>query len=246
MKVVGNKTASRFPRRLITALADEVAKTVVQRLPRLIPRRTKRKINSKKKFLEKSFFLDTSAIIDSRIFDVINLGVIGGAFVILDSILLELKHVADSQDSVKRLRGRKGLELLEKLKKTKGVKVHVISDNEEKMEVDERLIRTAKMYKGRIITCDYNLEKKAVINGVLAINVNTLANTLKVTAVPGEALHINILHKGKDATQGVGYLDDGTMIVVENASSDLGKAIDVIVSRIIQTTAGRILFAKKI
>ncbi|MEK7534468.1 MAG: TRAM domain-containing protein [Patescibacteria group bacterium] len=246
MKEVKSKTASRFPRRLIKALADEVAKTVVQRLPRLIPRRTKRKINYKKKSLENSFFLDTSAIIDARIFDVILLGVVRGAFVILDSILLELKHVADSQDSVKRLRGRKGLELLEKLKKTKGVKVHVISDTHEKVEVDERLIRTAKMYKGRIITCDYNLEKKAAINGVLAINVNTLANALKVTAVPGEALHIKILHKGKDSSQGVGYLDDGTMIVVENASLDLGKEVDVIVSRVIQTTAGRILFAKKI
>lgn len=245
--MVNNKTVSRFPRRLIRVLADEVAKTVVQRLPRLMPRRKKRKnFNSKKKFLEKSFFLDTSAIIDSRIFDVINLGLAREAFVILDSILLELKHIADSQDSVKRLRGRKGLEMLEKLKKTKGVKVHLISDGDEKIEVDEKLIRVAKMYKGRIITCDYNLEKKAAISGVLAININTLANVLKVNAVPGEALHITILHIGKDATQGVGYLDDGTMIVVENASSDMGHATDVMVSRVIQTAAGRILFAKKI
>ena len=242
-----NKTVSRFPPRLVRAIADEVAKTVVQRLPRLIPRRKKRKnANSKKKFLEKSFFLDTSAIIDSRIFDIINMGLVKESFVILDSILLELKHIADSQDSVKRLRGRKGLEMLEKLKKTKAFKVHVLSDNEEKIEVDEKLIRVAKMYKGRIITCDYNLEKKAAISNVLAININTLANALKVTAVPGEGLHIKILHRGKDVTQGVGYLDDGTMLVIENASSDLGKDVDVVVSRVIQTTAGRILFAKKI
>lgn len=242
-----NKTASRFPRRLIKAMADEIAKTVVQRLPRLIPRRSKRKnSNSRKKFLEKSFFLDTSAIIDARIFDVIALGIVTGTFVILDSILLELKHVADSQDSVKRLRGRKGLELLEKLKKTKGIKVHVVSDEDENVEVDEKLIRVAKVYKGRIITCDYSLEKKAAISNVLAININTLANTLKVRAVPGEAVHMKILHIGKDVTQGVGYLDDGTMIVVESASNDLGKAVDVMVSRVIQTTAGRILFARKI
>lgn len=246
-KTVETSKVSRFPPRLIKVLADEVAKTVVQRLPRLIPRRIKNKnSDSKKKFLEKSFFLDTSAIIDGRIFDVIALGFVTGSFVILDSILLELKHVADSQDSVKRLRGRKGLELLEKLKKTKGVKLHILIGSDEEIEVDEKLIRTAKMYKGRIVTCDYNLEKKAAISGLLAININTLANSLKVKAVPGEALNINILHKGKEVTQGVGYLDDGTMIVVENASSDLGKAIDVIVSRIIQTTAGRILFAKKI
>lgn len=245
--MVKTKTVSRFPPKLIRVLADEVARTVVQRLPRLIPRRAKRKnANAKKKSLGNAFFLDTSAIIDSRIFDVINLRLVIGAFVILDSILLELKHVADSQDSVKRLRGRKGLELLEKLKKTKGVKVHILTDSDEKIEVDEKLIRTAKMYKGRIITCDYNLEKKAAISGVLAININTLANALKVIAVPGEAIHIKILHKGKDATQGVGYLDDGTMLVVENANEDLGKTVDVVVSRVIQTTAGRILFAKKI
>src|SRR3989344_4149460 len=113
-------------------------------------------------------------------------------------------------------------------------------------EVNEKFHLAAKSNKGRIITCDYNLEKKATISGVLAINVNTLANHLKITAVPGEALHISILHKGKEATQGVGYLDDGTMLVVENASEDLGHTVDVVVSRVIQTTAGRILFAKKI
>lgn len=236
-----------FPPTLIALLADEVAKTVVKRLPRLIPR-PKRKTGSqfKKKKIENAIFLDTSAIIDGRIFDVIALGVFSGVFVVLESILLELKHIADSKDLVKRVRGRKGLEFLERLKKARGVKVIVLPDLNAQGEVDERLIQTAGFTKGRIITCDYNLEKKAVISGVKTINVNTLANTLKVTAVPGESLHIKILHKGKDITQGVGYLDDGTMLVVENASMDLGKEINVIVSRVIQTTAGRILFAKKI
>lgn len=246
IKKVEKRRSAAFPPRLIKAMADEIAKTVVKRLPRLIPHRRQKNHNSKKKSIENAIFLDTSAIIDGRIFDVINLGLITGVFVILESILLELKHIADSKDLVKRVRGRKGLELLERLKKSKGIKVKVLPDNGEKVEVDERLIIMAKMYKGRIITCDYNLEKKATISGVKSINVNTLANMLKVTAVPGESLHINILHIGKDATQGVGYLDDGTMIVVENASIDLGKAVDVIVSRVIQTTAGRILFAKKI
>jgi len=237
---------SRFPPRLIKAMADEVAKTVVKRLPRLIRRNRRKNSSSQKKLLEKAFFLDTSAIIDSRIFDVINLGIISGVFVVLESVLLELKHIADSQDSVKRLRGRKGLDLLEKLKKTKGVKLHILQDEEEKKEVDERLINYAKKHKGKIITCDYNLEKKAKISGTLAININSVANVLKVTAVPGEALHIKILHVGKEASQGVGYLDDGTMLVVENASDDISKSVDVMVSRVIQTTAGRILFAKKI
>ncbi len=238
-----------FSPRVIGIIADEVAKTVVRRLPH--PTRSKKRKKAKK--VENAIFLDTSAIIDGRIFDVIHIGLLKGTFVILESILLELKHIADSQDIVKRERGRKGLGLLEKLKKEKGIKVDFISGEKEKSmeldkirEVDEKLIKAAKLNKGRIITCDYNLEKKASISGVTAINVNTLANVLKVTAVPGESLHIKILHVGKDQSQGVGYLDDGTMIVVENASMDVAKEKDVIVSRVIQTTAGRILFAKKI
>lgn len=237
-----------FSPRVIGIIADEVAKTVVRRLPR--PRRRQKKTSKK---IENAIFMDTSAIIDGRIFDVIHLGLLKSTtFVILESILLELKHIADSQDIVKRERGRKGLALLEKLRKEKGIKVSHVSEDEEKTlgldkikEVDERLIAASKHNKARIVTCDYNLEKKASISGVTAINVNTLANVLKIIAVPGESLHIRILHVGKDNTQGVGYLDDGTMIVVENASYDVGKAVDVIVSRVIQTTAGRILFAKK-
>lgn len=235
-----------FPPRLIKAMADEVAKTVVERLPRLIRRNRRKSQGLQKKLLKNAFFLDTSAIVDGRIFDVINIGLISGVFVVLESVLLELKHIADSQDSVKRLRGRKGLDLLEKLKKTKSVKLHTLEDRQEKKEVDERLLSHAKGHKGKIITCDYNLEKKAAISGILAINMNSVANALKVTAVPGEALYIKILHVGKDASQGVGYLDDGTMVVVEKASNYLDRSVDVMVSRVIQTPAGRILFARKI
>ncbi len=231
------------------ALADEVAKTVVSRLPHIpaIPRRSSSSKKAKK--IENSVFLDTSAIIDGRVFDVIKMGVITGNIAIPESILLELKHIADSQDMVKRERGKKGLAYLDDLKKSKSIKVIHIPDknnDEGTKEVDEKLIEITKEYKGRLITCDYNLEKKASISGIIAININTLANYLKIRAVPGEALHIKVLHKGKDVTQGVGYLDDGTMIVVENASDDIGKDLDVIVSRVIQTAAGKILFSKKI
>jgi len=247
-KEIKEKT-QRFPKGFVSSLADEVAKTLAK-MPRF--KSSNKKSNFKKKIrglAEKNpIFLDTSAIIDSRIFDVIALGVFTGTFVVLESILLELKHIADSQDMVKRVRGRKGLDLLEKLKKGKRNKFMILQDMQDSKnkEVDEKLIMASKNHKGRIITCDYNLEKKAIISGVLAINVNTLANYLKITAVPGEALHIGILHKGKEVTQGVGYLDDGTMLVVESASEDLGRTVDVVVSRVIQTTAGRILFAKKI
>ena len=249
MKKIKEKNDSKLPqRRFVSVIAEEVAKTLAKRLPDLILHPTRRDQSSRKKKLENPIFLDTSAIIDGRIFDIVNLGVFTGTFVVLDSILLELKHIADSQDMVKRVRGRKGLDLLEKLKKRRKNKVIVLPDNGDfkGKEVDEKLIASAKSNKGRIITCDYNLEKKATISGVLTINVNTMANFLKITAVPGEALHIAILHRGKEISQGVGYLDDGTMLVVENASEDLGRTVDVVVSRVIQTTAGRILFAKKI
>lgn len=238
-----------FPQNFIGAIADEVAKTVVDRLPHIM--NPKKKTSGKKsKKLENAIFLDTSAIIDGRIFDVIALGFLADIFAIPQSILAELKHIADSQDMVKKERGRRGLELLEKLKKTKGVKFYVIPDEivmeGKRKDVDEMLIRMAKSHKGRVITCDYNLEKKATIEGIRVVNVNALANVLKVTAVPGESLHIKVLHLGKEATQGVGYLDDGTMIVVEQGSTDIDKMVDVVISRVIQTTAGRILFAKKI
>jgi len=240
-----------FSPRFVGLLADEVAKTVSRRL--LLRRPNGKKKKNHNHVLEGAIFLDTSAIIDGRIFDVINLGLLIGTIAVLESILLELKHIADSKDLVKRERGRKGLELLEKVKKVKGIKFIAVSQEKEQImgldklkEVDEKLIQAAKMNKGRLITCDYNLEKKGSIGGVAAININTLANLLKIIAVPGETLHIQIQHKGKDLTQGVGYLDDGTMIVVENAAQELGRELDVVVSRVIQTSAGRILFSKKL
>lgn len=252
-------TLANLPPKLVGALAEEVAKTLMQRLPSVIPGPSKNQKKSSKpkksKKIENAIFLDTSAIIDGRIFDVINLGLLNGVIVIPDSILMELKHLADSQDMVKRERGRKGLDYLDALKKNKKMKLIVHPEDGEKglegknkkpLEVDEKLIRIAKNHKGKVITCDYNLEKKAVIDNVQAINVNALANSLKVIAVPGEALHIKVLHPGKDVSQGVGYLEDGTMIVVEEGSDAVGKMADVVVSRVIQTATGRILFAKKI
>jgi uncharacterized protein YacL len=246
--------ATRLPPNLVGAIADEVAKTLMERIPSMVvPRRRRIKKKAKKaKEIENAYFLDTSAIIDGRIFDIVTLKFLNGVIVIPESILLELKHIADSQDMVKRGRGRSGLEDLEKLKKEKKMKIVVLPPDQEKVvadtvkEVDEKLMKLAKTYKGKIITCDYNLEKKASIAGINVININALANALKVVAVPGEALHIKLQHVGKDMTQGVGYLDDGTMIVVERGRDDVGNSIDVVVSRVIQTATGRILFAKKI
>lgn len=245
------KRAPVFNPNLIGAIADEVSKTLMSRLPTMLtkPRRKKAVVKKPKK-IENGIFLDTSAIIDGRIFDIIDLGLLTGVAVILASILAELKRLADSQDTVKRERGRKGLEALEKLRKSKKLHVQILSEEDEKRfsgdAVDDKLTKMAKLHKGKIITCDYNLEKKATIDNVTAININALANSLKVIAVPGDSLHVSISHVGKDPTQGVGYLDDGTMIVVEAGSMFVHKTLDVVVSRVIQTSSGKILFAKKI
>lgn len=242
------------PQNFVGNLADEIAKTLVKRLPNMFPKgspKTKKKKtdDKKKKEAEGAVFLDTSAIIDGRIFDVIELGLLNGYVVVLESILLELKHIADSQDMVRRERGQRGLKELEMIKKIKHIKLVHLPENDKAQklkEVDEKLLSMTKFYKGRLITCDYNLEKKASVSGVTSVNVHELANRLKVIAVPGESLHLKVQHIGKDPTQGVGYLDDGTMVVVEQGSLDLDNFLNVVVSRVIQTSSGRILFAKKI
>lgn len=249
--LTANAKTTAMPQNFAMNLADEIAKTLAARFPgrwQKKPDKKKKKTKNKKE-AERAVFLDTSAIIDGRIFDVIDTGILNGFVIVPEFILLELKHIADSQDMVKRERGQRGLERLEKVKKSKYVKLLTIPGNEKTdkvKEVDEKLLTMTKMYKGRLITCDFNLEKKASVSGVVAINVHNLANKLKVIAVPGESLHVKIQHIGKDPTQGVGYLDDGTMIVVEQGSIYLDHFVNVVVSRVIQTASGRMLFAKKI
>ena len=247
----GVKTTA-VPQNFVGNLADEIAKTLAARFPgrwQRNPKKKKKKPSKKRKEAERAVFLDTSAIIDGRVFDVIDTGILNGFVIVPEFILLELKHIADSQDMVKRERGQRGLERLEKVKKSKYVKLITLAGNEttdKQKEVDEKLLTITKMYKGRLITCDFNLEKKASVSGVVAVNIHHLANKLKITAVPGESLHVKIQHIGKDPTQGVGYLDDGTMIVVERGSDSLDHFLNVVVSRVIQTSSGRMLFAKKI
>lgn len=251
--VAAAKNNSSTQPNFVGNLADEIAKTLVKRLPNMFPKGKpkpkKKKNDKKKKEAEGALFLDTSAIIDGRIFDVIELGLLSGYVAVLESVLLELKHIADSQDMVKRERGQRGLKELEMIKKIRHIKLIHLPDSEKAQklkEVDEKLLEMTKHYRGRLVTCDYNLEKKASVSSVTAVNVHELANRLKVIAVPGESLHLKVQHIGKDPSQGVGYLDDGTMVVVEQGSNDLEHFMNVVVSRVIQTSSGRILFAKKI
>lgn len=225
-----------LPQRVVSQIAEEVGNIVAKQL--------KRGENKEEKKFENPLFLDTSAIIDARVFELIRLGVFTGTFVVVDGVLDELKHIADSKDEVKKERGRKGLTLLGKLRKDRGIKFETYDDSSIKKAVDERIIEAAKKTKGKIITCDFNLSKKAQISNVTAIDMYEMANVLKTTALPGEAFFVKVVQKGKGEKQGVGYLPDGTMIVVEEGEELLGETVKVLVSRVIQTDVGRIFFGK--
>ena len=199
----------------------------------------------KKRRGSQSKVLDTSVIIDGRILDICRTGFLEGELVIPDFILEELRHLADSHDDMIRAKGRRGLDVLNSLKQDSVVPVKVVkSKQEESVEVDERLMRFAKEEKSCIITNVYNLNKVASIAGIHILNINDLSNALKPLAVSGEEMTVKIIREGKESGQGVGYLDDGTMVVVEGAQKFKGTEVDVVVTSVLQTSAGRMVFAR--
>ncbi|MBI4203269.1 MAG: PIN domain nuclease, partial [Chloroflexi bacterium] len=182
--------------------------------------------------------LDTSAIIDGRIADISQTGFIDGTLVVPRFVLDELRHIADSSDSTRRNRGRRGLEILNKLSKETDIPVQVLDvDRWDGMEVDGKLVMLAKSLGAPIVTTDFNLNRVAEIEGVAVLNVNDLANAMKSLVIPGEELQVHVMQEGKELGQGVGFLDDGTMIVVENGRRHDGSTIDVVVTRVLQTAA---------
>ena len=189
--------------------------------------------------------LDTSVIIDGRIADICETGFMDGTLVIPQFVLKELQLVADSSDSMKRNRGRRGLDILQKIQKMAGVEV-MISDMDfpEVREVDLKLNELARSLQGKIVTNDFNLNKVAQLRGVEVLNINELANSLKPVVLPGEIMKVFILKEGKEYNQGVAYLDDGTMVVVDNARKMIGRTIDVVVTSVLQTTAGKMIFGR--
>jgi uncharacterized protein YacL len=191
--------------------------------------------------------LDTSVIIDGRIADICETGFVDGTLVVPQFVLKELQLVADSSDSLKRNRGRRGLDILQKIQKMSGVEV-IVSDLDfpEIREVDLKLIELARSLQGKIVTNDFNLNKVATLRGVEVLNINELANSLKPVVLPGEFMKVFILKEGKEYNQGVAYLDDGTMVVVDNARRLIGKTIDVVVTSVLQTTAGKMIFGRHI
>ncbi len=191
--------------------------------------------------------LDTSVIIDGRIADVCETGFIDGTLVIPQFVLKELQLVADSADTLKRNRGRRGLDILQKIQKMSGVEVTISDvDFPELREVDLKLIELARTLQGKIVTNDFNLNKVAQLRGVEVLNINQLANSLKPVVLPGEIMKVFILKEGKEYNQGVAYLDDGTMVVVDNARKMISKTIDIVVTSVLQTTAGKMIFGRYI
>jgi uncharacterized protein YacL len=189
--------------------------------------------------------LDTSVIIDGRIADIAETGFLDGIIVTPQFVLRELQLVADSADSLKRNRGRRGLDVLQRLQKMATLEIQIVeNDFPSVREVDLKLIELAKLYEGKIITNDFNLNKVAQLQGVEVLNINELANSLKPIVLPGETMRVFILKEGKEYNQGVAYLDDGTMVVVDNARKMIGKTIDVSVTSVLQTTAGKMIFGK--
>ncbi len=189
--------------------------------------------------------LDTSVIIDGRISDVCETGFIDGTLMVPQFVLHELQMVADSSDSLKRNRGRRGLDMLQKIQKMSTVKVQIVEHDFPKIRgVDMKLIELAKITEGKIITNDFNLNKVAQVQGVTVLNINDLANALKPVVLPGETMRVFILKEGKEYNQGVAYLDDGTMVVVDNARKMISKTIDIAVTSVLQTTAGRMIFGR--
>lgn len=232
---------------VIHRLSSELSNQMV-RLSRGVPSQSVPNLQSQvgSVSITRPLILDTSAIIDGRILDIAKAGFISGLVLIPKYVLLELQQVSDSSDNLKRQRGRRGFEVVEELKKIKGMKVEVWEKEQAGKSIDDKILNLAKAVHGKIITTDFNLNKLASISNVAVLNVNDLANAVKTVSLPGEELKIKIAHIGKDPDQGVGYLEDGTMIVVQNAADKIGQTVKVEVTKSIQIPAGRMIFAKQL
>jgi uncharacterized protein YacL len=189
--------------------------------------------------------LDTSVIIDGRIADICRTQFLEGILVIPEFVLEELQHIADSSDLLKRNRGRRGLDILNRIQKERDVKVLIYEgDFEDMTEVDSKLVKLAKVLGGKVVTNDYNLNKVCELQGVPVLNINDLANAVKPIVLPGEEMVVQLIKEGKEHNQGVAYLDDGTMIVIEGGRGYIGLTLEVVVTSVLQTSAGRMIFAR--
>lgn len=224
---------------------------------KMLPNRTEEKLVNKKRYLRTADkvsvsagcpkILDTSVIIDGRILNIVESGFLDGPLVIAEFVLEELQFIADSSDELKRERGRRGLDIVKDIQESKKVEV-IISDRdyEDVAEVDIKLLKLTQELNGKVMTNDYNLNKVASVQDIPVLNVNDLANAVKTIVIPGERMRVTIIKEGKEKKQGLAYLSDGTMIVVEDAKTRIGEDLDVIVTTVLQTAAGKMIFAKPI
>ena len=189
--------------------------------------------------------LDTSVIIDGRIADVAKSGFVEGTLIVPEFVLEELRHIADSSETLKRNRGRRGLDILKQMQKEPHVNIQILTqDFDDIQEVDSKLVKLAQIMDARIVTNDFNLNKVAELHGVRVLNINELANAVKPIVLPGEEMNVKVIKEGKEDGQGVAYLDDGTMIVVDDGINFMNQRVSVLVTSILQTAAGRMIFAK--
>lgn len=193
----------------------------------------------------RSILMDTSVIIDGRIADIARTGFVLGPMLVPAFVLIELQHIADSSDPLRRRRGRRGLDILNRLQKDNTIPLRITDlDVEGVREVDDKLVILGKQLRSPILTNDYNLNRVAELQGVTVLNINELANAVKAVYLPGETMDVHVIQEGKEVGQGVGYLDDGTMVVVEDGKGNINKTIPVTVTKVLQTAAGRMIFAK--
>ena len=234
------KDISEFGFRIIKKTAEMIMNIQKIKIPIIKPKEEEDKIGH-------GMLVDTSAIVDGRIENIAKSGFVLEKFIIPTFVLNELQTIADSEDILKRNRGRRGMEILDGLKKEKGLKIEIIEDDFEKIRgVDAKLIKLAKKIDAKILTVDYNLNKVAGIRGVKVLNINELTNALKTVLLPGERITVKVIQEGKESDQGVGYLEDGTMIVVEDGNKYMGQEVECQVKRIFQTGAGKMFFVEPI
>ena len=230
---------------LLGSLGVAVMTSRERDISQLLPERPRHGDTTGRTYTNGRVLMDTSAIIDGRIADISKTGFVHGTMVIPRFILDELRHVADSSDALRRNRGRRGLEILNKLRKEAEVPIQILDvDIHDDSEVDGKLVKLAKNLKAQILTTDFNLNRVAELQGVRVLNINELANALKPVVLPGEEMVVRVIQEGKESGQGVGFLDDGTMVVIEGGKRYINSHLDVSITRVLQTAAGRIIFAQ--
>ncbi len=239
--VIGNKKLTEFFAASISQVRQQIKQTDIEENPY-----SGYNIKDKKKGAIPKI-LDTSVIIDGRIAEVMKTGFLEGPIVIPEFVLVELRHIADSSDGLKRNRGRRGLDILNKIQEEYGIEIYN-TDSEKALkeipEVDVKLLKLAQIMKGKVVTNDFNLNKVSAIKGVPVLNINELANAMKPMVIPGEVMTVTLIKPGKDPNQAIAYLDDGTMIVVEDGRRKIGSTMDINVTSVLQTAAGRMIFGK--